>query len=100
MPRVSFSVPHSLAHPDALERMKQKALAVVQQYAGQVRDLKQQWNESVLSFSFAAMGMGIKGAVAVEPSTVTFTADVPLLAMAFRGTLERQVRDEVNRLLA
>lgn len=100
MPRVSFTVPHSLAHSEALERIKQKAAATLQQYAAHVRDLKECWNESVFDFSFGVMGMGIKGSLAVEPAEVRMTADVPLMALAFRGVIEQQVKKELGALLS
>ncbi len=100
MPHVKLDIPHQLGEEEALRRLKEKADLLGDTYGSQVSDLQQQWNGNVLSYSFKTMGAAIKGSLMVGPSDVKVDVEVPWMAMAFRGTIESKVREEVGTLLA
>jgi hypothetical protein len=54
----------------------------------------------VLTYSFKAMGIAVQGTLTVEPADVKLDAELPWVAMAFRGTIESKVREELGKLLA
>jgi hypothetical protein len=97
---MSMSVPHGLPQGEALRRVKDKAAAVLRQYAAQLHNLQESWNDYAYAFSFAVMGMAIKGTVVIESAEVKLGAQVPLVALPFRGAIEKQVREELAQLLA
>ena len=100
MPHVTLEIPHSLGQEEALRRLKEKADLIRGTYGSQVTDFQQQWSDNVLSFSFKTMGVAIQGNMAVGPADVKLDVELPWLAMAFRGTIESKVREEVGKLLA
>ena len=46
------------------------------------------------------MGMGVTGTIHVEDASVKLNAELPLAAMLFKGSIERQIRQELSGLLA
>ena len=100
MPALSLVVPHSLGQEEATTRLKEGFGDIRQTYQQHVSDLQESWDGSVLTYSFKTFGFTIKGTVAVEPSEVKLEAGLPLAAMMFKGTIEKQILDQMNKLLA
>lgn len=100
MPHISIVIPHHLTQEEALTRIKQKAAAIRQTYQNQVAGASDEWEENKLTFAFAAMGIQVKGNLVVEPHEVQIGVDVPMMAMMFRGPIERRAREELEQLLA
>jgi hypothetical protein len=94
-----MSVPHGLPQPEALRRIKEKAAAVLHQHATHLHNLQESWSDYAYAFSFAVMGMAIKGTVVIESAEVKLGAQVPLMALPFRGAIEKQVREELAKVL-
>jgi hypothetical protein len=99
MPRMSMSVPHALPQAEALSRMQAKAAAMFREYAEQLHNVQEAWTDYAYAFSFAVMGMAIQGTVLVEAAQVTVGAQVPLVALPFRGMIEKEVREQLTKLL-
>jgi hypothetical protein len=100
MPHVTLEIPHALGQEEALRRLKAKADLLGQTYGSQITDLQQQWADNVLTYSFKTMGTAIQGSLTIEPADVKLDAELPWLAMAFRGAIESKVREELGTLLA
>lgn len=100
MPGISLVVPHALDQEEAASRLKRGVGAIRQAYQQHVSDLVETWEDNVLSYSFKTFGFTIKGKVAVEPSEVKLDASLPLAAVVFKGTIEKQIRDQLGKLLA
>ena len=99
MPKLSMTIPHELEKEQAVERLKEGFGRIRETYRGQVKDLEETWNDSTLTFGFTTFGFKIKGSVAVEPSQVEMTGELPFAAMMFKGAIEQQVRDQIGKLL-
>ena len=100
MPHITMETPHALGQEEAARRLKEKFSLVTAAYGSQVGDLQQEWNDSVLSFAFTAVGMKVSGTVAVEEAAVKMDAKVPLAAMMVRGMIEKRIGEELGNLLA
>ena len=100
MPKLSMSVPHSLGQEEASQRLKQKFSSIKETYKDQVSDLEEEWNGNVLNFRFTTYGVTIKGDVTAAPSDVKVKADLPMVAMMLKGTIERQISEQLGKLLA
>ena len=100
MPGISLVVPHTLGQEEATSRLKHGFGDIRQTYQQHVSDLEETWDGNVLTYSFKTFGFTIKGTVAVEPSKVKLDASLPLAAMMFKGTIEKQILDQMNKLLA
>jgi hypothetical protein len=99
MPQIRVETPHALGREAALKRLQNKTEAVCAQFGGHVNDLQQQWTDHTLSFSFRVTGMGIRGTLTVEESSVAVCANLPLPAMFFKGAVEKRIREELTKLL-
>ncbi len=96
----NVSVPHTLGREAALVRVRQFLDQVRQDYGDDVSDVRGQWNENQLEFGFAARGLAVRGTLVVEEQQVQVTGPLPLAAMFFRGRIEQQIRQELEKLLA
>ena len=94
-----MSVPHGLPQEEALRRVKQMAVDMFQQYGEHLHNVKEDWRDNSYAFSFGVLGMAINGSVVVEPSEIKLAAHVPLLALPFRGAVEKKAREELTELL-
>jgi hypothetical protein len=92
-------VPHALGQDEATNRLKQQINQVAGRGGLPVSDLVHQWQDHTLSFSFHAMGMKVAGTLAVEQERVRVDADLPWAAMMVKGMIEKQLREELERVL-
>ena len=99
MPKLSINVPHSLGQEKATERLKEQFSNFKGAYEEHVSDLEEQWDGDVLTFGFTTFGAKIKGTVTVEPSEVKINVSLPLMAAMFKGTIEKQTRDRLAKML-
>ena len=100
MPQINMETSHCLGREEAARRLKEKFGTVRDRYASHVNNLQEKWADHTFSFGFKAMGMGVTGTVYVEDASVKLNANLPLAAMLFKGSIERQIRRELNGLLA
>jgi hypothetical protein len=66
MPNIEMSIPHSIGKDDALNRIKDLLGNVQTRFSGQLKDVKQEWNENEGSFSFSVMNMPVSGKLTVN----------------------------------
>jgi putative polyhydroxyalkanoate system protein len=100
MPKVTIAVPHAVGKEQAVERVKGMMNQIKEKYKAQVSNLTDEWSGDTLNFGFTTYGFNIKGALAVEDSQVKLDGDLPFAAMMFKGRIEQEVRDQLNKLLA
>jgi putative polyhydroxyalkanoate system protein len=100
MPKMSVSVPHALGQEVAAERLKGFLGKIKEKYQSQVSNLEESWAGNTLNFGFTTFGFPIKGAVAVDQSDVKLDGEIPFAAMMFKGKIEQEIKDQLNKLLA
>jgi hypothetical protein len=100
MPSLSLSMPHSLGQEEALKRLKAAIEKAKARNQGKVTNLKEDWNDNRLDYSFTTFSFNIKGEVTVEPDQVKLNGSLPFAAMMFKGKIEQTVREELGKLLA
>lgn len=100
MPGISMVVPHALDQETATGRLKDGFGAMRKTYEQHVTDLQETWDGHTLTYSFKTFGFTIAGTLAVEPSEVKLNAKLPLAAMMFKGRIEEQIREQMDKLLA
>lgn len=100
MPSLTVAVPHTLDQQEATTRLKERFDSVQGSLGDDVTDLVAEWNGNVLSLGFAVMGMKVKGTATSGESEVVVDAKLPVAAMLFRGRIEQQIREELEKVLA
>ena len=100
MPKLTVAVSHALDQDQAIERLKQRFGDLQRRFSDSVSDYEEQWDGNVLSYRFTTLGVKVQGTVAAVDSSVTVTAELPLAAMLMKGTIETQIRSELEKILA
>lgn len=99
MGKLKLEIPHNLPAEEAKERLQRFAESLQGRYEDQAKEVTQSWNDNVLNFGFKTFGMRIDGSIAVEPEKLIVTGELPMTAMLFKGKIETEMRDKLNRLL-
>ena len=95
----SVAVPHGLGREAALVRVQQFLEDIRQTYGQDLSDVRGHWHGHRLDFGFRAKGLGVHGTLVVEEAEVHVAGPLPLAAMFFRGRIEQQIRQELEKLL-
>jgi hypothetical protein len=100
MPNFGAEVSHDLGEKEATARLRGFSDALRAKYADQVKNLEESWNEDgSLTFSFKTMGLKIGGDICVGEDTVKLDGKLPFAAVAFKGKIEQEIREQLERVL-
>jgi len=100
MPTLNVTVAHQLTQAEATERLKKKHAEIKEQHTYTVSDVKETWTSpDSLDFSFKILGFSLTGKVESRESAVNITVALPAAALMMKGTIETQVRRELEQVL-
>ena len=100
MPNLNMDFAHALAQQEAVQRLKDRFKSIQETYAEHIKDMEEKWDDNALAFGFTTFGLKVQGTVAVEPSEVKLAAKLPLAATMFKGQIQKQIGDELKKLLS
>jgi len=101
MPTLNITVAHQLTQAEATERLKKKRTEIQDQNTYTVTDLKENWTTpDSLEFSFKILGFSLTGKVESQESAVQIVVSLPVAAVLMKGTIESQVRRELEQVLS
>ena len=100
MPAFRAEVPHALGQEQATIRLKGFIDQVQKQYEDEISAIDGAWTDHVLNFSLTTNGVTIRGALSVEADKARVEGQLPLLAMPFKGMIEKSITSELGRALA
>lgn len=100
MPQLHMSLPHQLSQPEAMQRIKGLLESLRAENLDRINDLREEWSENVGTFSFSAMGFPVSGTLAVGPTDVQLSGELPLAATFFKSKIESTIRERAAELLA
>lgn len=66
--------------------------------AREASQVSTEWKDDILEFSFVSRGMRFSGSVEVRDAKYDITVILPLSLRLFEGTIERKIREEVEKL--
>ncbi len=99
MPKFNFTVPHQLSAEDAKSRLERLADSFKAKYKDNLGDLQQGWEGDRLSFGFKTFGIKVSGKIDVADDAIAVEGDLPFSAMMFKGKIESEMRQQLERLL-
>ena len=99
MPKFNFAIPHQLSAADAKEKLQRFVDTLETKLGDSVKDLQQSWEGDNLSFGFRTFGIQIAGTMSVQDGQVTVDGELPFSAMMFKGKIESEIRQQLERLL-
>lgn len=99
MPKITISVPHQLGQQEASERLQRFVTRLKEKHQDQVSNLEEEWSGNTLKFRFKTFGFQFQGTGNVSENDATLDVDIPFAAMMFKGKIESEMRDTLNRVL-
>ena len=99
MPKMNFDVPHSLTKEEAKDRLQRFAESLQEKFKDQVKNLEQSWKGDALTFSFRTFGINVAGSITVHDDRLAVDGDLPFSAMMFKGKIETEIRQQLERLV-
>lgn len=94
-----MEIPHPLNQQEAQDRIQSVLKNVEARFAGQVKDLKQDWNGNSGTFSFSVMGMPVSGTLTVNNGNVQLDSKLPMAAAMFQGKIKSVILEEAKKVL-
>ena len=94
-----MSVPHKLSQEDAMKRIKGLLENVKREHSDKISDVREQWTDNVGTFSLSAMGFAVSGTIAVTPTDVQVSGELPFAASFFKNRIETTIRERATELL-
>ncbi|MGZ5285379.1 MAG: polyhydroxyalkanoic acid system family protein [Kaistella sp.] len=99
MPAIEMSIPHNLTQEEAQRRIQELLPKMKSDFAGQVKDLREEWNGNTGKFSFTAMGFSVSGTLTVNDSSVDLDGDLPFAATLFKGKIKSVIEEKAQQIL-
>jgi hypothetical protein len=100
MARIAMEVPHTLGKEKATSQLKEQLEKRRDEIEEHVTNLKADWTDDELAYSFSTYGFNINGNLVVDEGCAKVLANVPLPALMFRGRIEKLIQDELGKLLS
>jgi predicted NBD/HSP70 family sugar kinase len=99
MAKFNMVVPHALPQGEALRRIRGEIENLKREYGERVGDLRDSWRDDTYLFEGLTHGFAVSGVVLVKPSQIEIAANLPWLAMPFKGRIEAVIRERLSSLL-
>jgi len=101
MPSFNSEIPHELGKEQAIGRLKKFTELIRAKFKDQVSNFEESWSEeNTLDFSFKSFGFKLGGKITVEEELVKLDGDLPFAALAFKGKIEKEFREQLSKALA
>ncbi len=97
--KMQINIPHQLSQEEVHRRAGEVLKSVEQKFAGQVKDLQQEWDGNNGKFSFTVMGMSVSGTLTINPSDILLESKLPLAATFFEGKIKETILEEAKKVL-
>jgi putative polyhydroxyalkanoate system protein len=95
---VTVTIPHELGRAEARRRVE-AGFGDLSRHLGGLGAVTQSWDGDRLSFSFAAMGQAISGAIEVADRSVNLEVILPNLLAMMAGKVKGRLQKEGQLLL-
>ncbi|HEX3601210.1 MAG TPA: polyhydroxyalkanoic acid system family protein [Lacipirellulaceae bacterium] len=100
MPKFGVRVPHNLTKDEARSRLERFIEMLEAKFANQVGDLQQSWDGDTLKFHFKTYGIPLDGGITVADNELNLAGEMPFAAMMFKGKIESEIREQLEKLVA
>jgi hypothetical protein len=98
MPQLFITKNHNLGAAEAKDRIDR--LLARTSLRGEISNVNWSWNGYLASVSFTMYGTSFHANLSVAENTVTISAQLPLLALPFKGRIESTIGVELDQTLA
>jgi len=99
MAKFNMVIPHGLPQDEALRRIRDEVENLKREYGDKVGDLRDSWRDDTYLFEGVTNGFAVSGVILVKPSQIEIAANLPWLAVPFKGRIETVIRERLMSLL-
>ena len=99
MPKLDLEVPHQLGADVAKQRLEKFSEMLESKFKDQVKDISQSWEGDTLTFGFKTMGISFEGKLTALEDKLAVQGDLPFAAMMFKGKIESEIKQQLERLV-
>ena len=99
MAKFNMVFPNALPQSEALRRVQGEIESLKVQFGDTVGDLRDSWRNDTYLFEGMTMGVSVSGVILVKASQIEIAANLPWLAMPFKGRIETVIRERLRTLL-
>ena len=96
---MQFTIPHKESQLAAIVRIKKALQQSRSQLASHVTQMKEEWKDNVLHFSFTLQKSHIEGTLTVKEKAYEIYAKLPLIWRLFESRIEKEIKEQVSNLL-
>jgi len=97
VPKINFDIAHTLSTDEAKQRLQR--FIEFSQSNSQVSEFNHNWDGDTLSYDLKTFGIKILGNIAIQPEKLAVDCDLPFSAMMFKGKIESEMKQQIERLL-
>ena len=98
MAKFNMVVPHGLTQSRLCDTFGIDNLKI--QFGDKVGDLRESWRDDTYLFEGVSQGFTVSGAMIVKPSQIEITANLPWLAVPFKGPIEAVIRERLMNVFS
>ncbi len=95
---MQITLPHRGTQAEGMAQLKKLLEEHRDKISQNATDVKTEWQDNVLTFSFTAQGSHIEGTATVQDKEFKVYAKLPLALRLFEGTIERMIAAEVQKM--
>ena len=99
MAKFNMVVPHALPQGEALRRVQGEIESLKIEFGDKVGDLRDSWRNDTYLFEGVTKRFAVSGVILVKPSEIEIAANLPWLAVPFKGRIETVIRERLMSLL-
>ena len=96
---MKVSIPHKFSQVEAITNVKKILQHSRAQMAAHLTDMKEEWNQNILTFEFTTQKQHISGTLEVKDRVFELYAKLPFTLRLFEGKIERMILEESKKLL-
>lgn len=97
VPKINFDIPHTLSAEEAKQRLQR--FIEFSQSNKQVSEFNHNWEGDTLAYDLKTFGIKIQGNIAIQSETLAIGCELPFSAMMFKGKIESEMRQQIERLV-
>ena len=96
---MTIIIPHPHSKQEAKKRIEMLIQKYRNEYAAEIKNLKEQWTEYRNNIEVSAKGYTISANIEIQDGSISIIIKVPFLLLPFNKPIKSAIRDNVTKAL-
>lgn len=96
---MKIEIPHELTKEAAREKIKGLLTDLKQQYAGQVKEIEENWTDYTNEFKLGLGPLSTNGTIVVNDKTVAIDLAIPFFASMYKNQIQSLIEAQAKKAL-